>query len=218
MRSKAIEEHKKSLKLSKEQREVLVGLLLGDACLETQNGGRTYRVKVEQSAQHEVYLRHLHSLFGPWVLSPPHNKKCRASNGSVTMSWVFNTVSHAAFRFFAQQFYDERRKKVPELIHRWLTRRGLAYWFMDDGSMKSSQSKGVIFNTQGFLKPEVEQLAAVLRNQFGLQAGPRRQSDGWQVYVSGTSFEAFLNLVQPLVIAEMQYKLPPARRTCLPKE
>lgn len=218
MRSHSIEQHKKSLKLSDELGEVLVGLLLGDACLETQNGGRTFRVKVEQSAMHETYLRHLHSLFGPWVLSPPRSKKCRASNGSVTMSWAFNTVSHAAFRFFAHQFYADGKKKVPRLIHRWLTRRGLAYWFMDDGSMKSNQSKGVILNTQAFSQPDVERLIAVLQNQFGLQASLRRQSDGWQIYVSGASYEAFLALVQPFVIAEMQYKLPPARRTRLPKE
>ena len=37
------------MKLSREQREILVGILLGDAHLETQNRGRTYRLKVEHS-------------------------------------------------------------------------------------------------------------------------------------------------------------------------
>ena len=218
MRSRAIEEHKKTLKLSDEQREVLVGILLGDACLESQNGGRTFRVKVEQSASHEAYVRHLHTLFGPWVLSPPREKECKASNGTVTKSWTFNTVSHPAFRFYAHQFYADGRKKVPRLIHRWLTRRGLAYWFMDDGSMKSKQSKGVIFNTHGFIKPDVERLAKVLQDLFFLQASPRKQSDGWQIYVSGASYGAFLPQVQPYIIAQMQYKLPPLRRTRSPKE
>jgi hypothetical protein len=36
MRSQAIETYKKTLLLSQEQREILVGLLLGDACLESQ--------------------------------------------------------------------------------------------------------------------------------------------------------------------------------------
>ena len=59
MHSKAIEDYKKNLIFTQEQRETLVGVLLGDACLETQNRGRTYRVKFEQSAQHEAYVRHL---------------------------------------------------------------------------------------------------------------------------------------------------------------
>lgn len=217
MRSRAIEEHKQSLTLSQEQQEMLVGILLGDACLETQNRGRTYRIKVEQSAGHEAYLRHLHVMFGPWVLSPPSARRCGASNGSISTSWAFNTVSHGAFRFYAQQFYAGTKKCVPELIHRWLTPRGLAYWFMDDGSMKSNQSKGVIFNTQGFQRPEVERLSDVLGKQFGLQTTLRQQVDGWQIYVSGHSYEDFVKQIDPYVIDEMRYKVPPARRTGLPK-
>jgi hypothetical protein len=218
MRSRSIEQYKLSLKLSKEQREVLVGLMLGDACLESQNAGRTYRLKIEQSAQHEAYVRHLHGLFEPWVLSPPHSKRCKASNGSETISWAFSTVSHAAFRFYAQQFYGEQRKRVPKLIHRWLTPRGLSYWYMDDGSVKSNQSKGVIFNTHGFQRPDVEHLIAVLQTQFALSAKLRHQKDGWQIYISGSCFEQFLELVEPCVLTEMRYKLPQARRTHLPKE
>ena len=59
MRSRAIEDYKAGLQLSSMQREVLVGLLLGDACLETQNGGRTYRLKIEQSTRQELYVQHL---------------------------------------------------------------------------------------------------------------------------------------------------------------
>ena len=217
MHSRAIEEHKKSLVLTEAQREVLVGILLGDACLETRNAGRTYRVKVEQSARHEAYVRHLHAMFGAWVLSPPRLRKCKASNGTECSSWVFNTVSHGAFRFYAQQFYVGTKKCVPRLIHHWLTPRGLAYWYMDDGSMKSAQSKGVLFNTQGFQRPDIERLIEVLEGRFGLQATIRSQSDGWQIYVSGNSFERFLDLVNQYVIEEMRHKLPHARRTRLPK-
>jgi hypothetical protein len=217
MHSRVIEDHKCSLALSKQQRDTLVGILLGDACLETRNQGRTYRVKVEQSAEHESYVRHLHALFGPWVLSPPHQRRCKASNGSDCSSWAFSTVSHGAFRFYAQQFYAGAKKQVPALIHRWLTPRGLAYWFMDDGSMKSSQSKGVIFNTQGFPYPDVQRLVGVLSQKFRLGASMRHQSDGWQIYVSGKSFTDFLELVGAYVIQPMRYKLPQPRRTRLPK-
>jgi hypothetical protein len=215
MRSRAIEEYKRTLELSSLQREVLVGLLLGDACLETQNGGRTYRLKVEQCARQEAYVAHLYSLFREWVLTPPGPRSKRASNGAVTTNLAFQTVSHSAFRFYAHQFYGER-KRVPELIKHWLTPRGLAHWYMDDGSMKSSQSKGVILNTHGFERQDVERLGQALRTAFGLQVSSRSQSDGLQLFVSGNSFERFSEIVDPYVIPEMRYKLPLARRThCL---
>ena len=162
-------------------------------------------------------MQHLYQLFLPWVLTPPRKRRSKASNGSWATSWLFSTVSHEAFRFYAHQFYDDRTKRVPKLIHRWLMPRGLAYWFMDDGSMKSSQSKGVIFNTQGFARPDVERLVELLHTRFALQATIRRQSDGMQIYVSGASYEDFMKLVDRYVIAEMRYKLPQARRTRLPK-
>ena len=218
MRSRTIEDWKQTLRLSSVQREVLVGLLLGDACLETQNCGRTYRLKIEQSARQRVYVDHLYSLFRDWVLTPPSVRSKRASNGSVTDNIAFQTVSHSAFRFYAQQFYKDGRKRVPELIDHWLTPCGLSYWFMDDGSLKSSDSKGVILNTHCFDLSEVQRLARCLIDRFGLRVTPRRQPDGVQLYVSGHSFEIFSALVDPHVLQEMRYKLPRPRRTNVPKE
>src|SRR5438045_9220598 len=114
MSSRAIEDYKVNLELSSIQRETVVGLLLGDACLETQNRGRTYRLKLEQCARQYAYVSHLYSLFKEWVLAPPATRAKRASNGTVSANLAFQTVSHSAFRFYAQQFYEEGVKHVPE--------------------------------------------------------------------------------------------------------
>src|ERR1700676_4668853 len=103
MRSRAIEDYKNTLELSPIQREALVGLLLGDACLETQNRGRTYRLKIEQCARQQAYIHHLYALFRAWVLTPAAARSKRASNGRVTTNLAFQTLSHSAFRFYAQQ-------------------------------------------------------------------------------------------------------------------
>lgn len=217
MRSNDSQDRRTSLKLSKLQREILVGILLGDACLETRNSGRTFRLKVEQSVAHERYLVHLHEQFRCWTLSPPHSVR-RVRRGVVTESLSFSTVSHSAFRFYGHQFYIDGKKRVPELIHRWLTPRGLAYWLMDDGSIKSRQSKGVIINTHGFCPSDVERLVSVLSGAFGMQCSCRRQRDGIQIYISGSSYERVIALVEPFFIPDMRYKLPHARRTHMPKE
>ena len=215
--SRAIEEYKRTLRLLPEQREVLVGLLLGDAHLETQNQGRTYRLKIEQSEEHRTYVEHLYSLFREWVLTPPRRKETE-SDGHVSTKWWFQTVSHSAFRFYAQQFYRGGRKGVPRLIHRWLKPRGLAYWFMDDGSLKWEKSRAVLFNTQGFDRSDVERLRSVLSEQFGLEAALRRQKEGFQILIPGSSLKRFVELIGPYLLSEMVYKLPRAGRTQLPKE
>ena len=212
MYSKAIEQYKRELKLSQEQREVLMGILLGDAHLETQNQGRTYRVKIEQSLKHQDYVQHLYEIFKPWVLTPPQSKE-KSYRGHTSWNCWFQTVSHAAFRFYAHQFYVEGQRRVPRLIHRWLKPRALSYWFMDDGSMKSRQSKGVILNTQSYPLNDVQRLVDVLQGNFGLQAKPRKQKEGFQIYISGKSYETFRELVKPYLIDSMLYKMPKARQT-----
>lgn len=215
--SRAIEQRKRSLRLTPVQRETLVGLLLGDGHLETQNGGRTYRLKIEQSEAHRSYVEHLYRVFEPWVLTPPR-AKAKRTHDRVSTNWWFSTVSHAAFRFYAHQYYREGRKCVPKLIHRWLTPRGLAYWFMDDGSMKWKQSRAVLLNTQCFPLDELERLVGILRTEpFELEAGLRRQKEGHQIVIAGRSLERFVKLVGEHLVPEMAYKLPRAGRTQLPK-
>ncbi len=215
MRSRAIEAYKTTLRLSDVQREVLVGILLGDACLETQNAGRSYRLKIEQGIAHADYVQHLYLVLRDWVLSPPRPKQGQ-TKGVTTLNLAFQTVSHLELSLYGQLFYRERRKIVPDNIGELLTARGLAYWFMDDGSMKSSESKGVLFNTHAFSSDDVNRLVEILKG-FDLRAQMRRQSDGIQIYVSGASYERFVELVDPYVIEAMRYKVPLPRRTHLPK-
>lgn len=215
--SREIEAYKENLKLSSIQREALIGLLLGDAHLETQNMGKTYRLKIEQSEKHQTYVQHLYNLFKEWVLTPPKPKKVTSGNHE-SINWWFQTVSHGALRFYGQQFYVDSRKVVPKLIHKWLSPRGLAYWFMDDGSMKWRKSRAVLLNTQGFSTRDVQRLTNVLMDKFGVEAKLRRQKEGMQILIPGSSLERFVELIDPYLIADMQYKLPKAERTQLPKE
>ncbi len=210
--SREIEKGKASLELSDLQRETLVGLLLGDAHLETQNRGRTYRLKFEYSVEQSAYANHLYDTFKSWVRTPPQLKLDPTHHNI----W-FQTVSHGAFRFYAQQFYEEKRKRVPQLIHKILTARGIAYWYMDDGSIKSHESKGVLFNTQGFAQDDVKRLVDCLRRSFDLEASPRRQEEGLQIYVSGTSYDRFREIVDPHILPTMRYKIPVDRVTTMPK-
>lgn len=216
MYSKEIENYKAALKLTRKQREILVGLMLGDGHLESQNRGKTYRLKLEYCVKNSEYCQHLHEVFREWVLRPP-KKKSKSCNGHLSSNIAFSTVSHGAFRFYARQFYRDGKKVVPTMTHKLLTARGLAYWFMDDGSMKSAQSKGTILNTQGFNRQEVAMLVDLLEDKFKLNAKERRQKEGYQIYISGNSYEELLSLIGNLIHPSMRYKIPTPRRTQLPK-
>ncbi len=212
----------KLLKITKDQREILFGILLGDAHAEYSPNGKSVRIKIEQSQRHSEYVNHLHEVFSSWNLSDVAQRRGNC---------LFSTPFSPSLLFYANQFYTfqdpqgkkdkkdmcvksmcVKRKIVPKLLHRWLTPKGLAYWYMDDGSLKSSESKGVLLKTHGFSTEDVSRLCNLLETQFQLLCKPRAQKEGKQVYISGKSYETLRKLIWKHIIPEMRYKFPPPRK------
>ena len=74
--SKLFKEYKNSLiNLNQIQFETSVGLVLGDASLNSCNKGKTFRLKFEWSDKNKPYVDHVYALFdeapGARVISPP---------------------------------------------------------------------------------------------------------------------------------------------------
>jgi hypothetical protein len=162
--SREMIEYKASLSnLNSTQWEASIGLMLGDASLQTQNKGKNYRLKFEWSDKSKAYLDHVYNLFDEWVLSPPHKKTRMSPKGNVVINWGFQTISHEAFNPLAKLFLIKNKKGITDsLIINHLTPRGLAYWFMDDGGKldynKNSKNTSIVLNTQSFTDLEVSKL------------------------------------------------------------
>lgn len=206
MYSKEIEARKKTLSLNKLQREILVGLMLGDGHLETQNRGKTFRLKVEQSANKAEYVDWLYKNFENFVLNKPKIKD-KQRNGVVTRNIWFTTLSHGSFRFYAQQFYANDKKVIPKIIGKLLTPLSMAVWFMDDGSIKSKFHKAKIINTQCFTRREVLLLIKILKDKFEINAKLREQKDGYQIYILSESAGKFKEIIEKYIVDSMKYKL-----------
>jgi len=204
MNSKAIKEYKKGLVLTKMQREILVGLLLGDGHLETQNGGKTYRLKVEHSVEQREYLEWVYGYFKEWVRTAPSLKY---KNGKPFSYW-FTTYTHPLFVSYAKLFYQGRQKIVPPNLREHLTSLGLSVWFMDDGSRKSERHRTYIIHTVGFGKEEQGILQGTLLKEFNIQTTLHRQKEKyWRLYIPSESVMVFRKHVSPYIIPSMRYKL-----------
>lgn len=211
MHSKEIENYKKELKLTKRQREILTGKLLGDGHLETKDNGRTYRLKIEHSVKQKEYVDWLYGEFKEWIRTEPQLKeryvKLRSVEGMYRKYW-FNTLSSGKFRFYAQQFYGNRKKIVPKLIRKILTPLALAVWYMDDGSIKSNAHRTVLFNTHSFDKKNIKLLQDALMENFNIKTTIRKQKEGLQIYVLSESVDNLRNMIEKHILPSMKYKLP----------
>ena len=217
MRNNQIESYKTKLKLTSIEREILVGTLLGDGHLETQNDGKTYRLKIEHSIKQKFYTQWLYLSFKPWVLTLPKVKKKKAGeNESINIG--FQTISHGSFRFYGKQFYHNGRKTVPKLINKMLTPMALAVWFMDDGSLKSKDHKALIFNTHSYQPQELAFLRKVLNEKYNIETGLRQQKDGVQLLIVEPFATRLALIIKPFLLQEFYYKLGRIGLTKLPKE
>ena len=92
-------------KLSKKQREILVGILLGDAHLES-----PYRILVEQGNNHKAYIEHLFGVFANFIAATQLRKREVQLGNRVHTNWCFKTRHHVSFLFYAQQFYNPKKR------------------------------------------------------------------------------------------------------------
>jgi hypothetical protein len=223
---KDLEVYKKQLSLTEEQKEVLVGTLLGDASMSIAQGMPVYCVKFEQGSANKDYLFHLFEIFKPYVGTGP---QIRVIERKVTKeevvwkqreSYSFKTYRHDDFKPYFHMFYtttineqgliEKKVKVVPNNIEQLLTARALAYWFMDDGSCKVyglNKNKTYVLHTQGFTKEEVVSLSQVFNNKFDLKCSVYKDKKGYTLGFLAGSSQKFKALVQPYVVDGFVYKL-----------
>jgi hypothetical protein len=192
------------------QKEVLIGLLLGDGSIQS-NGGKNFFFKFDQKGVSQAYVSLVYLIFQPFVGNHP---KLRFKNG-VDHSWWFRTYRLPFLKFYHDQFYGldahgSSIRIVPKLLHRWITPISLAFWFMDDGGKGTS---GYNLHTQCFSLHHVKNLQKVLGNKFGLEVSIHSdtkkgtQRKYYYLYISSGSVQKFTELVKPYIIPCMQYKL-----------
>lgn len=191
------------MKLNQQQKEILIGILLGDGCLSWNRNKTTARLSIRQ--KNKDYFDHLCDVFKNYITATPRQN-------TQTGVWECDTRHFPEFRFYKQQFYtDTNVKKVPRLIHRWLTPQVIAYWYMDDGSQKwKGHSSGIRFCTDCFTPLDVKRLASVLTTLYGVKISTFCQRKTLRIYISGRGKNAitFGKVLIPFIHPSMEYKIP----------
>ncbi|XP_024016464.1 pentatricopeptide repeat-containing protein At2g15820, chloroplastic [Eutrema salsugineum] len=190
-----------SMKLSKEQREVLVGLLLGGLQIESDKEMKSHKIKFEfrdNSQAHVILRQHIHDQFREW-LAP-------SSDLQEDIPFNFSSVSHSYFGFYAEHFWPKGRSEIPKLIHRWLSPHSLAYWYMYSGFKTSSGD--IILRLKGSLEG-VEKVVKALRGK-SMECRVKKKGKVFWIGLQGTNSAWFWKLIEPHVLEEMKDHLKPA--------
>ena len=193
--------------LTDRQKEIIVGTLLGDGCLE-HDGFKASRLQIKQAERKKDYVFWLYNELQGLVKTPP---KQRPDN----QQWYFSTRSLVELDFFRNLFYSSGRKLVPTTIKKLpVSPLSLAIWFMDDGTLdyRVKSHYSFSFSTDLFTISEVKLLQEVLLEKFEIQTSIQtpscRGKKYVKLYVGKNGRDIFLPIIKPYILPCFDYKLP----------
>lgn len=207
-RRRLTNKEKEQFTLSQKLKEIVVGLILGDLCIEKQKGSVNTRLRFEQSVIHKDYLQYLYELFKIYCLSEP--KTCNKTTGKFSekeyFSVIFVTSSLPCFNEFYELFYGVK-KLVPSNIGELLTPLGLAHWICDDGTWDKI-ARHVRLSRHSFTLAEVNILADALNKNFDLKCYVNKHtSGGFIIIIPPYSVPILQSLLKEIMPPMMLYKI-----------
>ncbi len=211
LKGKALIEYKQNLTISPCQKDIIVGTLLGDASMRRNKGNPIYAIKFEQGIKNKEYIEHLYQVFESYCGTVP---KERFIDKEKTLKSIgFTTYRHDNFIFYYNYFYEIQGNKTVKVIrkdiHKFLTPKAVAYWFMDDGTyhINPSGNRNYLFSTQGFQKFECQRLCDALKLNFNIDSNVHKDKDKWRIYVVLSSSQKLFDLIEPFIHNDFKYKL-----------
>lgn len=193
---------KKELILTNEQLDILYGSLLGDMSI-----GINYknaRPSITHGTGQEEYFDYKCSFFkdilGNVCRTPRYDKR----TGKYYERYSVRLLAHPLFTEMYNMCYPNRIKTVTQEWLDKITPRGLAFWFMDDGT-----NSGVLA-TNSFSYEEVLLIKNWFKDKYNINTSinTHKVKSGVQytIYILTDSRPTFYNLVKPYIIPSMEYK------------
>lgn len=207
-------------KLTFSQISLIVATLLTDGWLELQAGGKNPRIGLQLCETSFPLLQRWKEELGVFCPGMPGQvSKTPPKSEKSFPQYQIRTGAHPEFNQFMGPFYtSDKKKQMPKCSYliEYLTYESLAWILMFDGSVKSSQSKGLEIHVQGFPNSyaSVSRLCVALYEKLSIMAKPtyyglsKLGEKQYHIYISGHSLPCIRKNVLPYMLSEFQYKIP----------
>lgn len=185
--------------LTKRERSVVIGCLLGDGHMRIVPGRRNAFLEINHSIKARAYVDWKYSELQRICRSAPTE---RASGTEGRRAYRFTTKQMEQLTELYHQFYRVGKKTVPKDLR--LDHLALAVWYQDDGS--KSRSSDIYLNTQQFSLLDQKRLLHQLR-EHKIRARLNKDKQYYRIRILKDSIPLFMKMIENDVIASMRYKL-----------
>lgn len=201
-------EDDKIVKLSKEQKSILIGTILGDAYLQ-KTGKRNARLRFEHGADQKKYLLWKISKFPKLFQGKPkYVERMHPLTGKMYEYWRHQSNSTPELGKWHALFYTDGAKHIPEELVQ-LTKDSLSWavWYMDDGYYYSRDKVSYLYLGR-ITRHEAEIVRMALEKNLGILTKIlNKKQKGFALYFSPKETMMFHKKIKDFVLPVLSYKL-----------
>ena len=188
--------------------EMLLGCLIGDSSITYK--GDYLSVNFGHSEKQIEYLKYKKRLLGRYTTD---EREYISGYGSRVIRFITKTNLYIE-KYVKENCLIDRKKSISKQWAYSLTPISLAFWYMDDGSLRNRENDSLgcrmTLNTQSYSYNECELLRSALFDKFNIETslGDKNTYKGYVIILDVNNTKKFASLISPYVCSSMKYKLP----------
>ena len=194
------------IKLTKRQKQILYGAILGDGYLQT-TGKKNARLRLEHGYKQKNYLlwkvKELSALFQG---KPKYLERIHPKTRKKYCYWRHQSQSTPYLGKLRKVFYPDARKKIPQDLEKYLSPQMFAVWYMDDGYYCKRDNSSYLYVGK-ISKKEARTVSKNLKNSLGIKNTILdKKNKGLAIYFSPITTRQLKKILAPYIIPEFNYK------------
>lgn len=187
--------------ISKVQKEVLLGSILGDDCIYPFESANYCRLLCCHSLSQKEYIQMKFEIWKNFC----HSERVTFTNRKDGPRYIFSTGGHPDFDEIHRLVYVGKSKTITRAHLEQLTPISLAFWFQDDGSRCKNQ--GLALHTNCFRFDEVQLICDWFWSSLQVYCKPQKRAENqYVVFFSNKTSKKFAQIIIPWTHPCMRYK------------
>lgn len=193
----------KLVEMSQYQKEVLIGTMLGDSSFFMHQNAANPSVSCSHCVKQKDYCLHKTEIFKSLGAKVKYEKRKTPDkrNGKFYEDYKMYIPANPAFLQLYENFYINKKKRIPKNVLKDFSEVSLAFLFMDDGYKDGTSYQ---LATNCFTFEDLNMFKRFLFIKFGLETTIYKTHI---MRIKAGSRQRFEELVTPHIIECMQYKL-----------
>lgn len=197
------------------KRGLIIGMLLGDGCIYM--NGTSYRFYIGHSEKQQDYLKDkakiLAHILDREIPKIQHQTIKSNFSGLPTQRYSFAIESRKFKRYRTLFYTNENKRQIKMSMLKWLTPEGIAYWWMDDGSISSKKRNGRHHAWECVLhtccsKEEAQVCIEYFTKYWNISFNLRKDKQYFSLRCGTREATKFMKLIFDYRLASMHYKFP----------